>query len=70
MGWICSVIFFGTTMETVGGVFVLHTQDLSGFEVFSKNPSFNTLCSAHSRGPVIIITYCEWSSEFERHLQR
>ncbi|KAH9047523.1 CHAT domain-containing protein [Lactarius deliciosus] len=34
-----------------------------GFEGFLKTPSFITLRSAASRGPVIIINHCEWSSD-------
>jgi CHAT domain-containing protein/tetratricopeptide (TPR) repeat protein len=35
-------------------------QGRPGFEGFSMTPSFATLRSAASRGPVIIINHCEW----------
>ncbi|KAI0255286.1 hypothetical protein BJV78DRAFT_1178892 [Lactifluus subvellereus] len=38
-------------------------QTLSGFESFLKASSFNTLRSAASHGPVIIINHCEWRSD-------
>ncbi|KAI0255287.1 hypothetical protein BJV78DRAFT_1358864 [Lactifluus subvellereus] len=38
-------------------------QSLSGFESFLKAPSFDTLRSAASHGPVIIINHCEWRSD-------
>ncbi|KAH9005615.1 CHAT domain-containing protein [Lactarius hatsudake] len=34
-----------------------------GFERFLKTPSFTTLRSAASRGPVIIINHCRWCSD-------
>ncbi|KAH8992696.1 CHAT domain-containing protein [Lactarius akahatsu] len=34
-----------------------------GFENFLKTPSFTTLRSAASRGPVIIINHCKWCSD-------
>ncbi|KAH8992700.1 CHAT domain-containing protein [Lactarius akahatsu] len=34
-----------------------------GLEGFLKTPSFTTLRSAASRGPVIIINHCEWHSD-------
>ncbi|KAH9055411.1 CHAT domain-containing protein [Lactarius vividus] len=34
-----------------------------GLEAFLKTPSFTTLRSAASRGPVIIINHCEWRSD-------
>ncbi len=39
---------------------VSQTQGRPGFERFSKTPSFATLRSAASHGPVIIINHCEW----------
>ena len=38
-------------------------QALPGFDTFLRPPSFNTLCSAASDGPVIIINHCKWSSD-------
>ena len=38
-------------------------QGRPGLEGFSKMPSFATLRSAASRGPVIVINHCEWSSD-------
>jgi CHAT domain-containing protein len=35
----------------------------SGFDTFLKPPSFDTLRSAASNGPVIIINHCEWRSD-------
>ncbi|KAH9055415.1 CHAT domain-containing protein [Lactarius vividus] len=34
-----------------------------GLEGFLKTPSFTTLRSASSRGPIIIINHCEWRSD-------
>ena len=38
-------------------------QSRPGLEGFLRAPSFNTLRSAASRGPVIIINHCEWRSD-------
>ncbi|KAI0255289.1 CHAT domain-containing protein [Lactifluus subvellereus] len=38
-------------------------QALPGFEGFLKSPQFDTLRSAASHGPVIIINHCEWRSD-------
>ena len=38
-------------------------QALSGFDTFLKPPSFDTLRSAASRGPVIIINHSKWRSD-------
>ena len=38
-------------------------QALPGFETFLKPPSFNTLHSAASHGPIVIINHCEWRSD-------
>ena len=38
-------------------------QSRPGLEGFSGVPSFDTLRSAASRGPVIIINHCEWRSD-------
>ena len=38
-------------------------QTLPGFESFLKPPSFDTLCSATSHGPVIVINHSEWRSD-------
>ena len=38
-------------------------QSRPGFEGFLGAPSFDTLRSAASRGPVIIINHCEWRSD-------
>ena len=38
-------------------------QGRPGLEGFSKMPSFGTLRSAASRGPVIVINHCEWRSD-------
>ena len=38
-------------------------QALPGFEDFLKSPQFDTLRSAASHGPVIIINHCEWRSD-------
>ena len=35
-------------------------QALPGLEGFSKTPSFDTLCSAAVRGPVIIVNHSKW----------
>ena len=44
-------------------VLVSQVQGLSGFEGFLKAPSFDTLRSAASHGPVILINHCEWRSD-------
>ncbi|KAI9448673.1 CHAT domain-containing protein [Russula earlei] len=38
-------------------------RSLSGFESFLKTPSFKTLTSAASQGPVIIINHSQWRSD-------
>ncbi|KAH9045835.1 CHAT domain-containing protein [Lactarius hengduanensis] len=38
-------------------------QTLSGFDSFLTSPSFDTLCSAASSGPVIIINHSIWRSD-------
>jgi CHAT domain-containing protein/tetratricopeptide (TPR) repeat protein len=38
-------------------------QSRPGLEGFLQSPSFTTLRSAASRGPVIIINHCEWRSD-------
>ncbi|KAH9171562.1 CHAT domain-containing protein [Lactarius sanguifluus] len=42
---------------------VSEIQGQSGLEGFLKAPSFTTLRSAASRGPVILINHCEWRSD-------
>ena len=42
---------------------ITQIQALSGFDAFLKPPSFDTLRSAASHGPVIIIIHCEWRSD-------
>jgi tetratricopeptide (TPR) repeat protein len=42
---------------------VLQIQGRPGLEGFLSAPSFATLRSAASRGPVIIINHCEWRSD-------
>ena len=42
---------------------ITQIQTLSGFDTFLKPPSFDTLRSAASHGPVIIISHCEWRSD-------
>jgi len=42
---------------------ITQIQALSGFHTFLKPPSFDTLRSAASHGPVIIISHCEWRSD-------
>ncbi|KAH9019572.1 CHAT domain-containing protein [Lactarius deliciosus] len=42
---------------------VSEIQGQSGLEGFLKAPSFTTLRSAASRGPVILINHCEWHSD-------
>ena len=42
---------------------ITQIQALSGFDTFMKPPSFDTLRSAASQGPVIIINHCEWRSD-------
>jgi CHAT domain-containing protein len=42
---------------------IAQIQALSGFDTFLKPPSFDTLRSAASHGPVIIINYCKWRSD-------
>jgi tetratricopeptide (TPR) repeat protein len=34
-----------------------------GLEGFLRAPSYTTLCSAASRGPVVIVNHCEWRSD-------
>ena len=38
-------------------------QALPGFEAFLKLPSFDTLHSVASHGPIVIINHCEWRSD-------
>jgi CHAT domain-containing protein len=38
-------------------------QDLPGFQGFLTTPSFSTLHTSASRGPVILINHCEWRSD-------
>jgi CHAT domain-containing protein len=42
---------------------ITQIQALSGFDTFLKPPSFETLRSAASHGPVVIINHCEWRSD-------
>jgi CHAT domain-containing protein len=42
---------------------ITQIQALSGFDTFLKPPSFDTLRSAASHGPVVIINHCEWRSD-------
>jgi CHAT domain-containing protein len=42
---------------------VSQIQGQPGLEGFLKAPSFDTLRSAASRGPVILINHCEWRSD-------
>jgi len=42
---------------------ITQIRALSGFDTFLKPPSFDTLRSAASHGPVIIISHCEWRSD-------
>ena len=42
---------------------ITQIQALSGFDTFLKPPSFDTLRSAASHGPVIIISHCRWRSD-------
>jgi CHAT domain-containing protein len=42
---------------------VSQIQALPGLDTFLTPPSFDTLCSAASHGPVIIINHCEWRSD-------
>ena len=42
---------------------ISQTRNRPGFEGFSNTPSFATLRSAASHGPVIIINHCEWGSD-------
>jgi len=42
---------------------VSQIQGRPGLEGFLKAPSFTTLRSAASRGPVVIINHCEWRSD-------
>ena len=42
---------------------ITQIQGLSGFDTFLKPPSFETLRSAASHGPVVIINHCEWRSD-------
>ena len=42
---------------------ISQTRNRPGFEGFSKTPSFATLRSAASHGPVIIINHCEWGCD-------
>jgi len=42
---------------------ITQVQALPGFGTFLKPPSFDTLRSAASHGPVIVISHCEWRSD-------
>src|SRR5947208_14830712 len=42
---------------------ITQIQALSGFDTFLKPPSFDTLRSTASHGPVIIINHCGWRSD-------
>ncbi|KAI9509754.1 CHAT domain-containing protein [Russula earlei] len=42
---------------------ISQVRSLPGFESFLKAPSFDTLISAASRGPVIVINHSEWRSD-------
>ena len=42
---------------------ITQIQALSGFGTFLKPPCFDTLRSAASHGPVIIINHCKWRSD-------
>ena len=42
---------------------ITQIRGLSGFDTFLKPPLFDTLCSAASHGPVIIINHCRWRSD-------
>jgi tetratricopeptide (TPR) repeat protein len=44
-------------------VLVSQIQRQPGFEGFLKAPSFTTLRSAASQGPIILINHCEWRSD-------
>jgi CHAT domain-containing protein len=51
---------------------ILQIRGQPGLEGFLKTPSFTTLRSAASRGPVVVINHCEWRSDimiiFYNHL--
>jgi CHAT domain-containing protein len=42
---------------------IMQIQALSGFDTFLKPPSFDTLRSAASHGPVVVINHCKWRSD-------
>ena len=42
---------------------IAQIQNRPGLEGFLRAPSFDTLRSAASRGPVIIVNHCEWRSD-------
>ena len=42
---------------------ITQIRGLSGFDTFLKPPLFDTLRSAASHGPVIIINHCKWRSD-------
>ncbi|KAI9509759.1 CHAT domain-containing protein [Russula earlei] len=42
---------------------ISQVQSLSGFESFLKTPVFDTLTSAASHGPVVIINHSQWRSD-------
>ncbi|KAF8258228.1 hypothetical protein EI94DRAFT_1177678 [Lactarius quietus] len=46
------------------GDLISRIQSLPGFDSFLDSPSFGSLCSAASSGPVIIINHSGWYSEF------
>jgi CHAT domain-containing protein len=39
---------------------ISQVQSLTGFDTFLRPPAFDTLCSAASRGPVVIINHSRW----------
>jgi len=42
---------------------ITQIQALPGFDTFLKPPSFDTLRSAASHGPVVVISHCKWRSD-------
>ena len=42
---------------------ITQIRALPGFDTFLKPPSLDTLCSAASHGPVVIINHSEWRSD-------
>jgi hypothetical protein len=49
--------------DSVTDALILQIRGQPGLEGFLKVPSFTTLHSATSRGPVVIINHCEWRSD-------